>query len=176
MRLRFRALTDQDLAVVEGWLAQAHVSRWYLSGSSIEEELGELRKCVTGEEPTQALVVLEDDRPIGWCQWYRCDAYPEHAARVGAQAGDIGIDYAIGEPDRVGQGIGTAMIADLVAHIRREHPACGVIADPEAGNPASRRVLEKNGFRLASEQPIPSERTAEVMAIYRLPGPAAGTG
>jgi hypothetical protein len=43
------------------------------------------------------------------------------------------------------------------------------LADPEAANLASRRVLEKNGFRLVDKRPLASERTGAVMAIYRLP-------
>jgi RimJ/RimL family protein N-acetyltransferase len=43
-----------------------------------------------------------------------------------------------------------------------------VIADPEASNTASRRVLEKNGFRLLDERSLASEPTAAPMAIYRL--------
>ncbi len=36
---------------------------------------------------------------------------------------------------------------------------------------ASRRVLEKNGFRLIDVTALASERTDDPVAIYRLPGP-----
>jgi RimJ/RimL family protein N-acetyltransferase len=146
-----------------------------LTGSTVEEEIDDLRRCIAGREPTRALVVLERRRPIGWCQWYLCSHYPDHEAGVGAELGDVGIDYAIGDRTRTGGGVGTALIAALVAHVRQAHPAAGVIADPEATNLASRRVLEKNGFRLLREGPVESEPTDAVMAIYRL-GPPAPTG
>lgn len=150
---------------------EPHVARWYLTGSTTEDELDQLRRCVGGEEPTHALIASERGRDIGWCQWYRCSDYPQHAAGVGAQPDDVGIDYAIGEPSSVGRGVGTALIAALVAHVRAQHPRGGIIADPEASNGASRRILEKNGFTLMDERPVASERTNVLMAIYRLPSP-----
>src|SRR5206468_163745 len=129
----------------------------------------ELQRGIVGIEPTTVLLVLERGKPIGWCQWYLCEDYPEHARGVGAEPGDVGIDYAIGDPTRRRAGVGTELIATLVTRIRRCHPNAGVIADPEASNIASRRVLEKNRFRLLDERPVASEPTAAPMAIYRLP-------
>ena len=145
------------------------MARWYLAGSTIERELDDLRHSLTDEEPTEVLMVVEDSRPIGWCQWYWCRDYPDHADGVGAQGDDVGIDYAIGARARIGQGVGTALIATLIDHIRALHPHAGVIADPEATNIASRRVLEKNGFRPLDERVLASEPSNAPMATYRLP-------
>ena len=172
--LRLRSMRAADLGLVRMWLGRPHVARWYLAGSTLERELDELRESVAGEQPTQALVALERGRPIGWCQWYLCSDYPDHAAGVGAEPGDIGLDFAIGDPARTGKGEGTRLIAALIAHIRERRPAAGLIADPEAANVASRRVLEKNGFRLVREGAVGSERTAAAMAIYRLAPPSNG--
>lgn len=161
-------MRPDDLELVRNWLGMPHVARWYLAGSTLEHELDELRQCIAGEQPTHALVVLEHGRPIGWCQWYLCSDYPDYAADVGAGPGDVGIDYAIGDPARTGKGVGTSLIAALIAHVRQRHPAAGLIADPEATNLASRRVLEKNGFELVREGSVPSEPTTAPMAIYRL--------
>jgi aminoglycoside 6'-N-acetyltransferase len=117
------------------------------------------------------LVVVHDGEPVGWCQWYPCAVDAEWAAELGAQPGDVGVDYAIGDPARVGRGIGTELIAVLVALVRSARPGCGVMADPEADNSVSRRVLERNGFELVDVKPMDSEATDEPMAIYRLPAP-----
>jgi len=160
-----------DLALVEVWLREPRVARWYLAGSTMERELEELRAAMSGDEPTHALIVLRGGTPIGWCQWYLCADHPDHADAIGAQPGDIGLDYALGEPASIGHGTGTAMIAALVAHIRQRHPAAGLMADPEASNVASRRVLEKNGFELLREGPVRSELVDATMAVYRLAPP-----
>jgi aminoglycoside 6'-N-acetyltransferase len=171
--LSLRPMTAADLNLVRSWMDEPHVARWYLSGSTVEQEIDDLSSCVAGVEPTHALVVVQDGRDIGWCQWYRCLDYPEHAAAVGAQLGDVGLDYAVGDPTRIGRGVGTALIAALVSLIRQQHPRAGLVADPEAANLASRRVLEKNGFLLQGERIVVTERTDAPMAIYRLPPGAA---
>jgi aminoglycoside 6'-N-acetyltransferase len=164
-----------DVSLVETWLRDPEVARWYLAVTTIEDELDDLRMCVSGDEQTEVLIAAGPGGPIGWCQWYLCDDYPDHAAGVGASPGDAGIDYAIGAPGSRGRGAGTALIAALVAYIRQRHPDAGVVADPEAANVASRRVLEKNGFELLAERPVASEPTSAPMAIYRLPPrPAVG--
>ena len=158
-----------DLDLVRRWLAEPEVARWFLAGSTIEDELGDLERAVNGQEPTEVLLASWGRRPVGWCQWYRCSDYPDHAVGLGARPEDVGIDYAIGEPLDRGRGVGTALVATLVAHIRRLHPGVGVVADPEASNAASRRVLERNAFVLLDERVVVSEPDGKVMAIYRRP-------
>ncbi len=170
LAVELRRLREDDLDLVRRWLADPEVARWFLAESSLEGELEDLRRCTRGEERTEALLALWRGRPVGWCQWYLCRDYPDHAAGVGAEPGDAGIDYAIGEARDRGRGLGKALVAALVAHVRERHPGAGVIADPDAANAASRTVLERNGFLLLDERPVPSERTPSAMAIYRLPG------
>jgi aminoglycoside 6'-N-acetyltransferase len=158
-----------DLDVVKTWLVEQHVARWYLAGSSLEDEVEDLRRSIVGDQPTRALVVMLSDEPVGWCQWYRCCDYPDYAADVDARPDDVGIDYAIGDPEVVGHGVGTALIAALVGAIRQEHKRGGIVADPEASNTASRRVLEKNHFHLLGIRPLTTEATEQPMAIYRRP-------
>ncbi len=158
-----------DLDLVARWLAEPHVARWFLAGSSLERELEDIALSVTGAQPVHLLLALDDDRPIGWGQWYLCEDDPEWAAEIGAGPGDVGVDYAIGEPACAGRGLGTALVAALVRLARAERSEeCVVMADPEARNLASRRVLEKNGFGLVAEKAMACEPTDDPMAIYRL--------
>jgi aminoglycoside 6'-N-acetyltransferase len=171
-------MVARDLEFVAQWLKEPHVVEWWLPDTTAEAELGEMSARVsgTGGQVTQMLTVVERSdqgpgvRPIGWCQWYPYDAYPAEAQAMGAQPGDCGIDYAIGEPGAVGRGLGTQLIALLVDEIRRHHPGCGVVVDPDARNIASRRVLERNGFSLIAVRPVVTELNDNPMAIYRLPG------
>jgi aminoglycoside 6'-N-acetyltransferase len=160
-----------DLDLVRAWIGEPHVARWYLAGTTLADEFEDLRRSVIGEQPTHVLVATENGHPVGWCQWYRCGDYPQHAAGVGADANDIGIDYAVGDPAQTGRGLGTALIAALVEHVRRRHPESGVVADPEASNFASRKALEKNGFELVRVAVVEPAQTERPMAIYRLPPP-----
>jgi aminoglycoside 6'-N-acetyltransferase len=168
--LSLRPMTQQDLPLVDGWLRLPHVSRWWGPGSP-EESLAKYQDRIRRgcRSPTHMLTILLDDAPIGWCQWYLWSDFPPESEAVGAHDGDIGIDYAIGEPARTGHGLGTMMIAALVAEVRRRHPGTGILSTPDARNAASRRVLEKNGFRLVAVRPVATEATDDPMAIYRLP-------
>ena len=65
--------------------------------------------------PTIMLMVIWDAGPIGWCQWYRWADYPAEAATMSAHDGEMGIDYAIGDPAWVGRGAGTILVAALGA-------------------------------------------------------------
>ena len=116
------------------------------------------------------IVVEHGGGPIGWCQWYRWEDYPDEARELEARAGEVGLDYALGDPGAIGRGLGAAMIAALVREVRARHPGCGIVVEPEATNAASRAVLERNGFVLVDVRPLAFERNDRPMAIYRLRG------
>ena len=163
-------MTLDDLPLVRRWLDQPHVARWWLSATATDVELESYAASIRGEDPTAMLIASRGGEPIGFGQWYAWSDYPTDAAGVGARPGDCGI-YAVGEPAALGSGVGTDLVAALVAEVRAPRPNAGIIADPEATNHASRRVLEKNGFQLLAERPVPSEPINAPMAIYRLAAP-----
>jgi aminoglycoside 6'-N-acetyltransferase len=171
--LSLRPMTEDDLPAVDTWMRLPHVARWWLPGTTAEQEIAQYRRRINGTSSglTTMLTVTWAGNPIGWCQWYRWADYPAEATAIDARAGEIGIDYAIGAPTWIGRGAGTALIAALVAEGRRHHPGAGVLTAPDAANAASRRVLEKNGFELVSVRPVVTEPTDAPVAIYRLTPP-----
>lgn len=136
-------MLPDDLPLVAGWLSQPHVAAWWLNGSSVEREIEDLRRSVSGEQQVSVRVVVHEDQPIGWCQWYRCGDDPDWTRDIGADAEDFGMDYAIGIPVRTGTGLGTILVGEMVKSIRAEHHDVAIYADPDERNVASRRVLEK---------------------------------
>lgn len=162
--ITLRPMVEADLPVVDGWMRQPHVTGWWLEGSTLEKELDDCARSIRGEQPTNILVVLEDDHPIGWCQWYRYADYPDDAPAIGASPEEVGIDYAIGDQHAIGRGLGTQLVAALVAEVRGELPDARFIVDPSAANLPSRRVLEHNGFTLVEERVV----DGVLEAIYRL--------
>jgi aminoglycoside 6'-N-acetyltransferase len=170
-----RPMVAEDLPAIRAWLDLPHVARWWTPETTAEAEMADYAQRLTGEgdSHTVMLTVTEDTRPIGWCQWYRWADYPDEAAAMDARDGEAGIDYAIGDPACIGRGVGTGLVATLVAEVRRHRPGAGVLTGPDAANIASRRVLEKNGFRLVAVRPVVTEPTDRPMAIYRLTGPGS---
>jgi aminoglycoside 6'-N-acetyltransferase len=162
-------MNENDLPAVGAWLRLPHVARWWTPGTTAEREVSKYRERITlTQARTIMLTVSWAGDPIGWCQWYRWADYPAEATAVGAGDGELGIDYAIGDPSWIGRGAGTMLITALVAEGRGHHPGAGVLAAPDAANLASRRVLEKNGFKLVAVRPVATEPIDAPMAIYRL--------
>lgn len=162
-------MTLVDLLPVGRWLREPHVARWFIPESTAEKELAKYRKRIERPNNSTVMCTVELDRlSIGWCQWYRWRDYPEAAEAVGAREGEVGADYAIGNPDVVGHGIGTDMIRALVDEVRHRVPTAGLLVAPEFENRASCRVLEKNGFALVEIRPVKTEPHNRPMAIYRL--------
>jgi aminoglycoside 6'-N-acetyltransferase len=163
-------MTEADLPAVEAWLRLPHVARWWTPDTTAEAEIAKYRQRVRPDtkSATHMLMVTLDGTPVGWCQWYRWADYPADADAIGAHEGEIGIDYATGDPAQVGRGVGTTLIARLTTAIRCRHPSAGILTDPDAANAASRRVLEKNSFHLVAVRPVATEPSDAPMAIYRL--------
>jgi aminoglycoside 6'-N-acetyltransferase len=170
--LSLRPMTEDDLQLIADWLREPHLATWWLPGTTAEAEIADYRENIVGgvDPATHLLTVVVNGTPVGWCQWYRWADYPPEAEGMGALPSEAGIDYAIGDPAKTGRGVGTELIAALVAEVRRHHPGAGILTDPDARNVASRRVLEKNGFRLVAVRPVVCEPTNDPMAIYRLAG------
>ena len=114
------------------------------------------------------LMATLQNRPIGWGQWYRWADYPAAADAMQALDGECGIDYAIGDSSEVGRGLGAELVAALVQEARRCAGQVGLLVAANADNTASRKVLEKNGFRLLSVRPVTTEPSQAPMALYRL--------
>lgn len=117
------------------------------------------------------LMASSEDECIGWCQWYRWEHYPAEA--LDALPAEVGLDYAIGKPSAVGRGLGTGLIASLVREVRLRSGDVGFLVGPDATNVASRRVLEKNEFRLVTVRAVATEPSEDPIALYRLRPAAA---
>ena len=145
--MTLRPMTEADLPCVATWLAEPHVKRWWHVEDDLSALTAKYRPRLVGEEPTHMLIVGANDSDVGLAQWYRWDDYAEDRENYRIGAGELGIDYLIGSPDACGRGLGTAMIAALLDHLRSASPArTPVSVTPEAANVPSRRILEKNAF------------------------------
>lgn len=165
-----RPMAASDLDMVDDWLQQPHVARWW--GNPTDELTRVRRRILEGADAgTRMLIVSADDRPVGLAQWYRWDDYPDEARAIGARRREVGMDYALGDPAAIGRGLGHRMIAALVRHIRCEQAGAGFLVGPDAANWPSRSVLTGNGFALVAVRPVATEPKNDPIAIYRLDSP-----
>ena len=170
--IELRPMHDDDLPRVRCWLQQPHVARWWLQDETAAEQLDQYRRVLAGEDHgTHLLIAVERGRgAVGWWQWYRWADTPDEARELGTDPDELGFDYALGDPAAIGRGLGTELIAALIAEIRHHHPGAAILVEPEAANTASCRVLARNGFALIDVRPLSFEPNDHPIAIYRLAG------
>jgi aminoglycoside 6'-N-acetyltransferase len=171
----FRRLTRDDFPLLCEWLAEPHVHRWWahdFTPEAVEEDFGD---TVDGEEPAQDYIVELYRQPVGLIQFCMFADYPEYIDEMPIQVADgCGtIDYFVGNPERIGQGVGTTMIVAFVEHLWRSEPTLTHLVVPvNSANVASWRALLRAGFRLVAREemepdnPI-DERMHEILRIDR---------
>ena len=138
------------MAHVGRWRAAPHVARWFGDDHSPAELEAEYGAAIDGREPTELFIVELGGAPIGFLQRYLLADHPEWITTLqpaGSFATAAGIDYLIGDRDRTGRGVGTAMIGAFVALTWDRYPGVDcIVTDVDQDNRASWRALERNGF------------------------------
>jgi aminoglycoside 6'-N-acetyltransferase len=136
-RVALRAMVRGDLPDVLRWRLADHVRRWWHdqeppTRESVQAHYG---PRIDGVVPTRMWVVEVNGRSAGFVQDYRL------------ADGSVGVDYVVGEPHLVGQGIGTSMLWVWLHGARRRYrDATTCFAAPDHRNEASLRLLDKVGF------------------------------
>jgi aminoglycoside 6'-N-acetyltransferase len=151
-------MTREDFPALATWLRTSHVEAWFpwLHGdtdprAAVEAEYG---PCIDGRDPTELFVIVAEGQPVGFIQRYRISDNPSWAAALSAAltaAGDtsaaVGFDYAIGELDATGRGVGSEAIRQLLADTFGRYPDVdSVIVAMQQANRPSWRALERVGF------------------------------
>lgn len=156
--IELRTFRRGDLPLLASWLANEHVARWWPKADiSLEALDAYYGPAIDGTDPAFLCLAVADGVPIGFAETYRHADHPDWDRAVGVP-GVAGIDYLIGESDNCGRGLGTALVAALCARALALFPeVTGIVSAPQADNRASRRVLEKNGFRLLDVRELDSD-------------------
>ncbi|WP_227982466.1 GNAT family N-acetyltransferase [Nocardia spumae] len=178
-RFTWRAVTPGDFALLGQWLAQPHVRRWWNHDhdpASIERDFGPTAR---GEVAAEDLLVSIGAEPLGLVQRIRWSDWPDYVDEmrpiVALPDEAVSLDYLIGDPLRVGRGLGSAMVRAVVAATWADYPRAGAVVIPvAAANRASRRALEKAGLRRVAEGPLPPDNPIDDgwHYIYRVDRPA----
>ncbi len=170
MALSFRPLERSDLPRLAEWLGAPHVAAWWRERHDVEAIEAKYGPRVDGIEPTDVFVVEADGAPIGLIQRYRIRDYPdwERAIKVATVPNDaVGIDYLIGVPTLIGQGIGAEIIGEFVENTWRQHPDVSAIAvSVQQANRQSWRALEKAAFRRSWEGMLESDDPSDEGPSY----------
>jgi aminoglycoside 6'-N-acetyltransferase len=155
-RYRFRPLTEKDLPLLAAWLARPHVARWWDDPDELQHIVGHIDSI-----SVEPFIIELNGRPIGYIQSYDPHLEDDHPYQD-QPTGTLGIDQFIGEPELVGLGHGSRLIAEFVEQLFEEGVP-RVIIDPDPDNSVAIRCYEKAGFRRFGERESP-EGQALMMA------------
>ena len=153
------------------WLYVPHVAEWWGDDQKPNAEDLEAKYFprISGEQPTDCFVIVEDGRDIGYIQSYVISDHPEYAAVVDVKERAAGIDLFIGEPDRVHQGLGVPILRQFMRDVvftRYDVESC--IIGPSIKNTSAIRAYEKAGFVYLKTIDVPDEDDPEyLLRIWR---------
>lgn len=137
----FRPVTEKDLPMIAGWLAEPHVAEWW---GDPDKEITEIREHIDSIS-VEPLIVELDGQPIAYLQSYDPHMEDDHPY-ADQPFGTLGIDLSIGRPELVGVGHGSAIVRQFVEQLFEEGVP-RVIIDPHPENARAIRAYEKAGFR-----------------------------
>ena len=133
-----RRATEADLPLIERWLAERHVAKWW---GKAPKEVTEIASHIRDGD-AEPYIVTHEGRAIGYLQTYPAEAdadIPPQPAQT------LGVDFLIGETDALGKGHGPGMLNAIAAQCH----AAGIvrlIADPDGRNISSVGCLGRAGF------------------------------
>ncbi|MBN9542198.1 MAG: GNAT family N-acetyltransferase [Alphaproteobacteria bacterium] len=156
MNLTFKPLEKQDFQILLGWLSKPHVKAWYdkeikYTIEKVQQKYNSYTEGYKLEEgvkkPIHAFIVLIDNIPIGYVQYYNAHDFPREDGIMLKELPQklSAFDIFIGEEDYTGKGIGSEIIKTLLKdYIWKEFDACFV--DVDADNVRAIKTYEKAGF------------------------------
>lgn len=138
--MKLRKLETADLPLMEKWVHNGHVAAFLGDPQEWLEEV----KANMGADWI-GYFIAETDRPVGFIQYYDPTMAP---VGIWSQAPrfSMGIDFFVGDAEILGKGIASQMVGLMKKKMRWEKLCKFMVADPDPDDPASVRVLEKNGF------------------------------
>lgn len=145
-QMTLRPVQDADITLLTEWLNKEYILTWYHDGGEWLDEINQRKGSFSW---IHHFIVLADDTPIGFCQYYDCfDGNGlENWYHVTQRGDTFSIDYLIGNEAYLGKGYGKAIIQLLTEMIqKKEHPR-QIIVQPDKENKASNQVLLANGYR-----------------------------
>lgn len=144
-RFRFQPVREEDLQLLQRWVALPHVAAWW----DVDPTPEEVREDFLPDPPDPGddrYIVYCDEQPIGYIQSYVAIDTGSGWWRGFTDPTVRGIDQFIGEPGLVGRGLGTAMVRAFCARLFADPNVSAIQLDPDPANGRAIRCYEKAGF------------------------------
>ncbi|MDF2924755.1 MAG: GCN5-related N-acetyltransferase [Paenibacillaceae bacterium] len=142
-RLHLRNIEEADIALMDVWLHKPYILHWYDDPGAWMDEIKQRNGSFAF---IHHFIVMDEGRPIGFCQYYDCYSAGEDWYSVQTPGQTYSVDYLIGEEAYLHKGYGKRIIQMLVDRIREETQAKEIVVQPEEENLPSCRALISCGF------------------------------
>ncbi|GAB2813267.1 GNAT family N-acetyltransferase [Lentzea nigeriaca] len=154
-----RVLTPDDAGLVADWMNTPHVAAAWDQAWPLQRWADELARQLAGDHSLPC-VASYDGRPLAYLEIYRV-VRDRLAAHYPAGPHDLGVHVAIGDPQDIGRGLGSALLRAVADGLLAAEPGCSqIVAEPNVLNPASQRAFRNAGFRYAGEVVFPHKKAA----------------
>ena len=147
-RVVLRSASRGDLPDLIRWRQSEHILKWWSGDGepTPENVTSQYGPEIDGMTPTRMWIAEVNGRSVGFLSDYRIRDYPEFAL-LGPDPDAIGVDYAIGEHQYVGRGLGVRILWAWMFRARSRFPEASTFyAAPDHRNERSLRLLDKVGF------------------------------
>ena len=142
----FRPLAASDLPMLREWLLRPHVAAWWGEAETVEELRRHYVDHAGDPNATQAYIALAADQPVGFIQRYVVKDAGGGWWEDETDPGARGIDQFLAHPDRLGRGLGRAMIRAFLRKTFEDAAVTVVQTDPSPANIRAIRCYEAAGF------------------------------
>ena len=143
MQLTLTPIQDSDIELLSEWLHKDYILQWY---HDADEWIHEIKEREGSFNFLSHYIILENNKPIGFCQFYDCFDAKEDWYSVECPNKIYSIDYLIGEENFLRKGYGKEIIRILTNKIIRDKNPKAIIVQPEQENIASCKALLANGY------------------------------
>jgi len=145
----FKPMTADDLPLMRSWLETPHVAEWW---GEPETELGYIRDMIEGRDTTRPFIFSVDGEAAGYIQFWFVGHHQnatwiaDHPWLAELPSETVGVDLSIGDPNMLGQGVGSGVLRAFVERLLKDGHRI-IIIDPDPANRRAVRAYEKAGFR-----------------------------
>jgi aminoglycoside 6'-N-acetyltransferase len=149
-----RPMRDEthDYELFVRWRNEPHVAEWWNTDDDPVPMTLEHARAEYGPHAdawVSACIIAVAERPVGFVQFYPWSDEPDEAREMGVPDPDssYGLDIFIGEPDMVGRGVGSMVVALVARYVFGTAGANSVALLTPVGNERAHRAYERAGFR-----------------------------